>query len=227
MSDAPQDLIVRTPPTEVNTLAARMEDMVRAAAASNDPSSIFQEISMLRKDAQLKGVMVAKLLSDLWDVWPTLQGVDASFNGYVEAASAETGLRAKTIKPYIRMWKAIFANKQVPAGARAALFNFPVATLLYLQPAAQDGTLDGKWKDVIECETPGEVKDMVRDLRGTNTSSETAVRIVLSHDGRLRAKRGSKGNYIPIGHLALDSENEIAKIAITRIITAAGIVELD
>ncbi len=221
------DQIVSVPATEVNSLVGKMEDLITEAVASNDPLIVFREISILRQGVQIGGVMVAKLLSDMWDKWPSLKGVDVSFNGFVEAASVETGLKARTIKPYIRMWKAVFGNKQIPANVRPALLNLPVGTLLYLQPSAQDGTLDGKWKEIVDCETPGEVKEKVRALRGSHTSSETSVRILLAHDGRLKARRGTKGTYKPVGFLDVNSEDEVTKIAINRIISAAGIVELD
>ena len=222
------DTILPPAPTDISTIMGKVEDMVREAAAANDPSVVFEEIAFLRRDTQLKGVVIARLLSDLWEAWPALKGVDISFNGFVEAATAETGLAARTIKPYIRMWKAIFNNKKVPAGARDTLLSLPVGTLLYLQPAVDDDMLTTKrWHEIEECATPAEVKAKVREWRGGRTSSETAVRIMLGNDGRLKARRGTKGNYKAIGYLDMKNEDEVVRIALHRIITAAGIVEMD
>jgi hypothetical protein len=221
------DIVVRPAAGDVTDLLGKAEDLVLSAIASNDPTEVFQEIAFLRRDVQLKGVVVAKLLSDLWDKWPELKGVDISFNGFVEAASVGTGLAARTIKPYIRMWRAVFVNKKVPSALRPIIMGFPVSTLLYLQPAAEDGTLDTKWKEIAECETPAEVKSKVREWRGSNTSSESAVHIYLGRDGRLKTRRGTKGNYKAVGYLEMNSDDELVKIAIHRIINAAGLVELD
>ena len=221
------DIVVRPAAGDVTSLLGAAEDMVLSAVSNNDPTEVFQEIAFLRRDAQLKGVVVAKLLSDLWDKWPELKGVDVSFDGFVEAASVGTGLAARTIKPYIRMWRAVFVNKKVPTDLRPIIIGFPVSTLLYIQPSAEDGTLDGKWKEIAECETPAEVKSKVREWRGSSTSSESAVHIYLGRDGRLKTRRGTKGNYKVVGYLDTKSDDELVKIAVHRLINAAGIVELD
>ena len=227
MSNTSLDVVARPAHGDVTALMGKAEDMVLDAVAHNDPTSVFEEIAFLRRDVQLKGVVVAKLLSDLWDKWPDLKGVDTSFDGFVEAASVGTGLAARTIKPYIRMGGAVFSNKKVPADLRPDLIGLPVSTLLYLQPSAEDGTLDGKWKEIVDCETPAEVKEKVREWRGAHSSSESAVRIYLARDGRLKTRRGTKGNYKAVGYLDTKSEDELVRIAVHRLINAAGIVELD
>jgi len=96
MSNTSLDVVARPAHGDVTALMGKAEDMVLDAVAHNDPTSVFEEIAFLRRDVQLKGVVVAKLLSDLWDKWPDLKGVDTSFDGFVEAASVGTGLAART-----------------------------------------------------------------------------------------------------------------------------------
>lgn len=221
------DLLVQATPSEFSQVIGKADDLITQALASNSPAMVFEEISFLRRDTQMRHVLIAKLLSDLEKNWKNIEGVDPSMDAFMEAATAETGLAARTIQPYIRMWRAIFENKKVPSTMRQTMLAWDMRTLNYIGPSAGDGTLDGKWDDLKKCATPAEVKSLVRDLRGARTSSSSAVHIYLGRDGRLKTRRGSAGKYTDVGYLNVKTDDELALIAINRIINAAGIVELD
>jgi len=187
------------------------------------PDQIVTLINDIKREVQIKGVMTARLMHALWENWDWAQeehGIEDEFVDYIEA---ETGYSPHTTRKYVNMWHSIFNNDAIPEEIRTTLMGKPIKTLLLLPAAASEGQLDDKWEEIIDAPSKNDVQQIIREVRGTVTSSGQAIVIVLERDGTLKAKKGN-GHYAALGYLNPEAPGEAAQAAFNRIITAAGVV---
>ena len=195
---------------------------VSRAIKSGDDAVIVDHVRMLRRQGQVNGLSLAHTLY----LWKTNAGRFGDANDWLDKVEAETGLSLQTIRKYTEMWAAIFEEGKVDPAIAAALRGQPIGNLLLITPAAKEGQLDEeKWTRLAEATSKDEVRDVIRETRGEQTSSSSSLTIRLRRDGVLEAKKG-KDPFVGIGYLGVDNrDNPTIDAAISRIIRAAGVIE--
>lgn len=218
MSDQPVSLT--TVEEKIFSLDVRV---IEKARKSGDESVIAEHIKSLRRQGQINGLALAHTL---W-MWRNYHGEEYGDDGdWEDRVNADTGLSLQTIRKYTRMWEAIFVEGATLPEVQAALRGQPIQNLLLIAPAAKEDQLtEEQWTRLAEATDRNEVKGIIREVRGGQTSSNSALVIRLRRDGTLEAKRG-ENPFEAVGYLALDKKSiEVVDAAITRITRAAGIVE--
>lgn len=200
-----------------------VDNAVDAAIAQGDvmPAIVFGRA--LRRQMQASGLALAKLLYRLHEGWELFQaaGMDDEF---VDVIYAEMGVAPGTTTKYVALWESLFANPQIPAEVKENLEGKPIRSLILLTASARDEDFD--WEKVVDASTPHEIREIVREHRGMQTSAGTAVTLEISlKDGKITARKGDQ--YRVVGMLLVKEykKDELVRAGIDRIISSAGIME--
>lgn len=202
----------------------KMVDMVVDSAVAQGnliPATVFGQA--LRRQMQASGLALSKLLyriKESWDLFKSA-GVDDEF---LDVIYAEMGVAPGTTTKYVALWESIFANPKVPVEVKEVLESKPMRSLILLTAAARDDDFD--WEKVVEANTQHEIREIVREHRGQQTSSGTALRLEINlRDGKIFAYKGNET--APVGLLLLSEykNNPLIASAIDRIISGANIME--
>lgn len=200
-----------------------VDKVIAQSILQSDPTYAFDFGRTVWKDGHLKGLALAKFLAKMGQQWYQFQVGDTS-ERFEDAVNSEIGISAQTVRKYSSMWENLFENDEIPEATKKLLYGKPIKSLLLLTAVARDGEpID--WGDVGEASTGNEIRDLVRAVRGEQTSSKSALRIVLDRQGQLKVQKGMNGETIIIGNinLALASDPDIKK-AIMRITERAGVI---
>lgn len=201
-----------------------VDEVVIAAVDHADPRMAMKYGSALKRNMQVSGVALAKLLWRIQDSWDVFEesGVEDDF---YSVAEAEMGLTLQTIKKYTRMWDSIFANPDIPLPIKQRLLGKPITSLLLLPALTDEQGVD--WERVAEAPTRNDLRAYVKEVRGGATSSSTAVFITLDvRTGQLKAHQNGKAPIV-FGLFNMDRMEEgAAKTAIERIIRNCSIKEV-
>lgn len=198
-----------------------VDNIINLATLEGDPRIAARYGMALRKDARIRGIALAKLLWAVADQWELFQskGTEDDFYSFVEA---EMDIPISTSRVYVGIWDALFANPNVPDEVKERLLSKPIRTLKLLPALASESEVD--WNDVISTTTHDEVRQLVRQARGEQTSSKTALFIRLdTRTGQLSAKQGDKP-FEPFGVLNMETGSDVCNHAIERIIRDARLM---
>lgn len=202
---------------EVDVIVAR-------SLAEADPRIAMRYGSALKRNMQVSGVALAKLLWNMQDNWHAFEeeGIEDDFYSVIEA---EMGLALITIKKYTRLWDSVFANPDIPAPIKQRLLGKPMTSLLLLPALTDEESVD--WERVADAQTRDDLRSYVKEIRGSATSSDSAVFITLDvRNGQLKAHMGGDPPII-FGLLNMDRMEEVAaKKAIERIVRNSNIKEV-
>lgn len=197
-----------------------VDEQIERSLASGDVRVVLKFGRAIKRDMQVHGIALAKLLAKVEEHWSfyTEGGVDDEF---VDVVYAEMGTPPSTTRKYVNMWKAIFDNNNIDENVKKQLLGRPIKTLLLLTAAANEGSIN--WDEILSTSTHTEVQEIVRAARGEATSSKNRIVITWKRDGTLVARRQEE--VVEIGYLNCDDENEIGVKAIERIVSNSGIME--
>ena len=200
-----------------------VDTVIERSIIQADPTYAFNFGRLLWKDGHLKGLALAKFLSKMGQQWNIFQMGDVT-ERIEDAVTAEIGISPQTVRKYSNMWESLFENDEIPELTRKMLYGKPIGSLLLLTAVARDGE-DVNWEEVANASTKNEIRDIVREARGEQTSSKTALRIVLDRSGLLKCRVGMDGEEFDFGTINLTeaSLNPTVKKAVTRIVERAGI----
>lgn len=221
-SNYDQSLLIT--PTE-EKIFIEVDKVISDSLIQADPRPALAFGRNLRRDGQLKGLALAKLLSMLDSKWSLFQsaGIEERIEDIV---IVEMGISPQTTRKYIRLWDDLFENPDIPTTVKEQLYGKSIKSLLLLTAAARDGD-DIDWESVSKAENGAEIRDLVRGVRGPTTSSETSISITMDRDGTLYAKRGTELERSQIGRLLIgEMDNPIIDKAITRLVERGGILWL-
>lgn len=199
-----------------------VDKVVSDSLIQADPRPALTFGRNLRRDGQLKGLALAKLLSGLDKNWELFQrtGMDDSLETIIEV---EIGISPQTTRKYVHLWQDLFENPDIPEDIKTKLYGKSIRSLLLLKATARDGD-DVDWDKIANATNGAEIREIVRDARGPMTSSESAISIIMDRDGTLYAKRGSDSDRHIIGRLLIaDMGNDIIARAIERLVERGGI----
>lgn len=200
-----------------------VDAVVDAAVAQGNLTMVTTYGMALRRQMQTSGLALAKLLYRVKESWGLFKaaGIDDEF---VDVIYAEMGVAPGTTTKYVALWEAIFANPNIPIEVKENLEGKPMRSLILLTASARDE--DFEWEKVMDAATPSEIREIVREHRGQQTSSGSAMRIEIDlRDGKLTARKGDET--VPVGVLAIKQykTNPLVASAIDRIISGADIME--
>jgi hypothetical protein len=203
----------------------QIDIIVEKGAISGDPSGIMNYGRSLRRNMQVQGIALAKLLAKSEEHWQACfsHTIEGTFEDY---AVGELHLSNQTVRKYINLWRSVFENIGIPAAIRGVLMGKSTRSLILLTAAAREGSIAPEdWKEVAEATTGAEITDIVQRARGRQTSSINRIDIVIDmHTGVLTAWFNDVAS--TIGHLNItEDEDPITLKAIERIIRTAGIRE--
>lgn len=200
---------------------------IRSAREQSNPQLAVQFGRALLTQMQLRGVGLAKFLYDFRCLWEEgdfarLGIADERFEDMIQATM---DIRPQTTRKWADLWENIFLNPSVPETVKEQLYDSPIKTLNLLSAAVRDGELNEEQLKRVAGASEGEVRDMVRQARGEQTSSASALVIYLSPAGTLYCYTPD-GERLNLGAFNLDMRGDpLAKKALTRIIERAGIIE--
>lgn len=200
-----------------------VDKVVTNSLIQADPRPALEFGRRLRRDGQLKGLALAKLLSCLDRNWTTFQttGMEERIEDIV---FVEMGISPQTTRKYVRLWEDLFENPMIDQSIKNKLFGKSIKSLLLLTAAARDGD-DIDWDKIAGAENGAEIRDLVREARGPATSSETSIILVMDRDGVLYAKKGSDDERHMVGRLLIgEMDNPVIEKAVNRIVERGGII---
>lgn len=212
---------------EVESLS-EVDDVIVRSITAGDPLIACQFGLNLKRAAALKGLALAKLLHGLRANWETFQaaGIEEEFEDFVQANMDVT---AQTARKYSDMWKNIFVSDFVPDELKNRLREKPIQQLLLLNAAAEEGSLtQEEWETVVVADE-SKIREIVKTARGIQTSSKTAIVIVVVRRDDAKYPKGSllaiqDGVTEVIGFLK-EPESDFANKAIARLLNSAHVQE--
>lgn len=198
-----------------------VDEIVRQAVEFHDVRIATKMGRALRRDVRVRGVGMAKLLWSIRDNWSQFDAEDDFYN----VIEDEVGLAVSTVHKYVNLWESLFANPDISDDVKQRLLCKPTRTLLLLTGLANDGD-EVNWDEVSRATSHNEVREIVKEARGEQTSSATAIHIrVDMRTGQMSAQRGDEPPVI-FGLLNLKMETEVGRKAVERIIREARIQEV-
>lgn len=199
-----------------------VDEVIERSIIQADPTYAFNFGRTLWKDGHLKGLALAKFLAKMSQQWHVFSMGEVE-ERFEDAVSSEIGISPQTVRKYANMWENLFENDEIPAEYRALLYGKPIKSLLLLTAAARDGD-DIDWEEVTNASTGNEIRDIVREARGEQTSSKNSLRIRLSRSGKLEVQRGFDGPITVFGYIELTLRDDPdVDAAITRLVERAGV----
>jgi hypothetical protein len=207
-------------PADVDVIKL-VDNVVEGATIMGNPDVAFRMAVDLRKTMQMRGIALAKLLSKVRDNWPLFQagGYEGDFE---DAVFVATGIAASTTRKYADTWKALFENASIPEESKMQLMGKPIKSLILLTAAAREGEIKD-WKEIVNAPDHSSVREVVRRVRGEQTSSASSLMLVLDRTGSLHVRKGDATDIIGFINLDRAKESELAKTAIDTLCTRANI----
>lgn len=222
--------IVRIEPTDV-TYFNTVDDIVGRSVAAGDPMIAFEYIQGLQREWFVKGLAVAKLLYRMKQSWALFRsaGIDDEFESVVETT---IGYSPATVNKYINMWDSIFENPDLSEDLKRDLAGKPIEALLLLTAAAREGSLnDEDWNYVAQTTDIKDIRSIVRERRGDQTSSKNAKLPSLFRREQGGLAQGTltitvNGERKVVGTLLVDSPDDDVVQYINKMINALHIFEV-
>lgn len=197
----------------------KANEIVQSAITTGNVQQAFSAILNLRSWTQLAGLTIAYIIYEL-------RGKKEEFgfeddNEFLDAAAAQTGYAYQTLKKYVQVWEYVILG--CPQELRIRFLGFPIEHLWLMTPAAKSNELDSPaWHELSLAPDKGTVKSIIRRIRGTVTSSDSAILITIDRGGYITAYQGDEIE--ELGMLNLKKESKLAMAAITRIVKSAGMI---
>lgn len=230
MLDNPMTQPVRITEDEMKVFD-EVDDIIGKSVLIGDPLMAFEYGSLLRRQQAVRGLALAKLLYRMRESWELFKAAGTS-DDLPTMAQIHMGVAPETTKKYVNMWESVFANNEIGDDIKKILMGRPIGDLLLLTAAARDGSLDdSKLLEAALAPDRASLREIVRDSRGEQTSSTTAIRIAIymvdtknGNIGNLVAFRGKERAFI--GTLFVESEDDLTKKAIESLLNARHIQEI-
>ena len=200
-------------------LLSFVDDIVQKSREAGNPDIAFKEGYALRRRGHSTALAVAKLLYGLKEWWEHF-ATDMTF---YDAAFHGMGYARVTVDDYLGTWEEVVLK--APEQFRKQIMGKSLNTLKLLTAASREGQLtDEDWEEVAGAHDKSGVQDVVRRVRGTNTSAGSRIVLTWERDGNLYARRGNS-DPSHLGFLHQTSDDELVNIAVERLIRAAGVIK--
>jgi len=196
--------------------------IVADAEKHRDAEIAFSYAAKIRRTRQVQGYALAKLLYEMNERWGTAFISDDDFTTY---AAIRMNYSPNTIRRYLKVWTWVFVKPEHGPDRIKKLLGHELDAVYRLAAASKEGELtEEDWQEAERAPNKEALMEIRDRIRGKQTSSGSALKLMLDRDGTLRARKGESG-YIPFGFLNVDEEDndEIIAAAIERIVNSAGL----
>jgi len=197
----------------------RVDDVIVQLRQSNSMSQITKAFNAFDEIDKVSGLAKAKLLWN-WELWYKETGQETKRNDrFEDMVESETGFTKTPTKRYIRVWEHI-ENNDIPKEIQTRRMD----DLIKIATVLSHGFEISKeqWKELEHAATPSDVAETLRKVTGKE-AKKSGIRGELGRDGGLWAWQNNKKHYV--GFLEVNSEDEIVKKFIQRIVDSTGIME--
>jgi len=220
------DQDIKLSPTDLAILD-KAHEIVEKATKAGDPSIAFKHINNMRRAGRGLALGTAKIFHELEQRWEHF-ATDEDFLSY---AFAETGYATQTIRKYIDVWIYVIGNEYLTKSQKAIMMGKEMPTHLRISPfAKQDQLTKDHWKRIVLAPDRQGVLEVLDEVRGDKDKpGPKRLTLILSvkgeEKGELRARLGNEA-YKHVAFVDLESDDATVVAAISRLISAAGIVEV-
>lgn len=199
--------------------------IIETKAKDGDFHGLLDIGHVLIEQGRMRGKLLAKVLYEFQQNWPTLAQV-AGLEGsdVLEFLQTEFSLNPQTITKYTTMWGRLFgADSSVPESIRPALLEGPTENLLLASPLSEDKPTKKEWIKIANAiGDKQKIREIVRGKRGKKTSAKNALHLSIDKSGKITAWRGDE-KPAPLGLLKLDGKTPLHVDGVERILRLAGI----
>lgn len=223
------ELTTRSMTVEEQHIFDEVDGVISRAVTIGDPLLVFEYGVDIARRRAMEGLALAKLLYRLEESWGMFQvaGLEDDMLPMVEI---HMGIKPSTAKKYLDMWKGIFENPMVPEEIKTILSGRKISDLLLMTAAVREGQLSGEdLKAVALTASTQDLRDKIKEVRGEQTSSSSAIRLYLTRvskgdmpAGTVYAQQGRKKEVL----FKVKSEyGELGQQAMARFIRENGLIE--
>ena len=198
------------------------EQAIETSLLSGDPQVAVAYGRDLVRQGFMKGLKLAKFLFEFKEGWADTKGQVKGTDQRVEDfVFFEMGVPVETFTKYTDAYGEVLLRS--PEKYRRMIAGKPIGGLILLIAAAREGQLEeGDWKDIAFSHDKASIQEVVRRVRGYQTSAKKGISIHWLPDGSLVAWQNDIGD--PCGFLPRSPASDLAMAAIESIIDARGIV---
>jgi hypothetical protein len=168
----------------------------------------------LRNVGHVAGLALAKLLSEAKKVWSLFNSDD----DLATVVQYEMGISDQTFSKYTDAWENVINHPTVVSDPtlQKRLMGQPIGGLLLCRSAAREGQLGlDEWEALANAPNVEMMKEIIRDVRGIQTSGHAAFVYVLEPDGTVKGRKG-KGAYKNVAFVNRD-DDEITQVFVGRL----------
>lgn len=213
-------------------------DIVEEAIDAGNPSPAFLHIRQLRTAAQSNAWAAALGMYELKQEWNTEDGAFQSADSFEQITYEKTGYGIATVSRYIKTWERLIVTpkylnedgeieiRKHGAIRQKRILGHALNTAYLLSTAAAEGEMtEEDWEDFELAPNKKTVSEIRNRIRGNQTSSNKALKLMMEADGTLKARRG--GAYEVFGALVINrrGDSEVIDAAIERTLRGSGIFE--
>ncbi len=224
MSDSLLDQGLMVEGNPLSRVVAGVSELINLSVVRQNEQYLVDSVQDIRQAIQYHGITLACLLAE-WKHHADCFGVASE--DWEDHIYVTTGLSVQTVRKYVDVWETVFQNPAVPPDLHLALFSKPMQGLLLLPAAVREGQLDSAaWEKIAHAPDPLAIREIVREARGEQTSSSTALSLSVARDGTIWAYRGDSA--MPCGFINLQPEGEPEQVSLvtaatSRIMRESGI----
>lgn len=200
-----------------------VEEIVSYSVETDDVRYALEKGKELIIGAQIRGIALSRLLYELNKHWDQF-GLSDTFEDII---LENWGLSKNTIKKYIRIWRMVFANPDVPDDVKPGLYEKPINTLRRLvRPIREEQIEEDDWPRLIRAHDDAEFHSIIKDIAGTPNSGRPALVLTVNQYGEVRAYKNNKSRVVGVlKNSPHDLEDDLIYEAYDRITRGANIKE--
>lgn len=198
----------------------RIDELVDDAVERGTVEPVVNYIYNLRIVSELIGKGLARFLYRVKQNWDKF--IESDSDDFKDYMAAVVGLHPHTVERYVRIAKLL---EEAPQEYVPKLETMNTDELFPVANANDQGWYldDDDWKDYLNATTPGERREIIREVKG-KPPKKTGLSLWLDRRGSLWVFQSEYDRQF-IGSLEIDSEKDVVKKAINRIIKESGIRE--
>jgi hypothetical protein len=175
------------------------------AIFNRNPSLGFQYVREKKRSMQMNAWESALILWEMEREWKE-GGAFESADDFLQVAHEETGYARDSIRRLLKTWEEMIAApkyqledgevviKEHGAKRRKRILGHAAGTAYLLSSAAREGEMtEAYWEEFELAPDQATVREIRQNIRGDQTSSSSALKLMMEPDGTLKVRR--KGPY--------------------------------
>lgn len=204
-----------------NSIFKKIDSVVEKAIADEDMQPVWSAGLQMSDIGRATGLGLAKLFYQGLQIWSRMR--KGNEREFYEEAFVQMGYHKQTVKRGVRIWQ-MFEDSIIPKDYREEIMAMGVKMLSPISQVVSDGyeIPSNKWNAFANCVDESEVRKLCKEITGKEENSNNR-KLFIDGDGDITVVTPSKIMYV--GHLDVLSTDELVQQMISRICSAAGILE--